>query len=210
MMETSRTIDSALWGQFKVGSRLALSHIFDRHVGGLMSYGQLFTSDDRLVEDCIQDIFITLWERRNRLGDVISLKHYLCAALRRRLLRQLQTQRKRRGVPGGLNDPAMPTEASYETWLLQQQRSSEVQAILRRLIEQLTPQQQRVIYLKFYEHLSYEEIAALMKLNKRTVYNTCSAAIKHLQIYLSNAPRWQTLLSEATCWWAGLLILWWS
>lgn len=202
-MHNGQENDAILWQQFKSGSSLALSTMFDRHVGALLSYGKLFTTDACLIEDCIQDVFVTLWEKRAGLGAAVSVKHYLCSALRRRLLRKLQAQRKMRGSQDLLTSPAMPTEDAYEVWLLRQQRHDEVRQALQVLIARLTPQQKRVIYLKFYEHLSYEEIARLMKLNKRTVYNTCSAAIKHLQEHVATTPVLRTLLSSAV----SLLVL---
>ncbi len=199
--------DDSLWEQFKAGRALALSCLFDQHVSGLMRYGLLFTPDKSTIEDCVQDVFVNLWEKRASLGEVVSVKHYLCASLRRRLLRKLRTQNRLRGSDDLLSSSAMPTEASYETWLLQRQSDAEVRDTLRQLINRLTPQQKRVIYLKFYEQLSYDEIAALMKLNKRTVYNTCSAAIKHLQAHVSRTPVLRTLLSSAISWLAGVIIL---
>ena len=189
--------DKELWRQFKAGNALALSCVFDQHVGGLLSYGKLFTRDESLIEDSIQDLFVALWEKRSCLGEVISIKHYLCSSLRRRLLRKLHAQKRLLNGQDLLDSPAMPVEASYEAWLLQQQSNAEVKELLRQLVNQLTPQQKKVIYLKFYEHLSYEDIAALMKLNKRTVYNTCSAAIKHLQTRINKVPQLQTILSSA-------------
>ena len=196
-MEKLQANDQLLWRQFKQGNTLALTCIFDQHVNGLMSYGKLFTSDESLIEDSIQDVFIALWEKRTGLGEVVSIKHYLCSSLRRRLLRTLRKQRTFRQSHDLLDSPEMPAEASYETWLLQRQGDVEVRETLRQLIDRLTPQQKRVICLKFYEHLSYEEIAALMHLNKRTVYNTCSAAIKQLQHHVSSTPRVRTILSAA-------------
>ena len=206
-MDKSGGNDLILWQQLKSGNTLAFSSIFDQHLNGLMRYGKLLTSDEALIEDSVQDVFITIWEKRDNLGEVISIKHYLCSALRRRLLRKLQAQRRTQGNQDLLDSPAMPVEASYETWLLQRQHDGEVKRTLQHLITQLTPQQKRVIYLKFYEQLSYDEIAALMKLNKRTVYNTCSAAIKHLQTHVSRTPVLRTLLSSAISWLAGVIIL---
>jgi RNA polymerase sigma-70 factor (ECF subfamily) len=189
--------DNSLWEQFKAGRARALSCLFDQHVSGLMGYGLLFTPDKPTIEDCVQDVFVNLWEKRASLGEVVSVKHYLCASLRRRLLRKLRTQNRLRGSDDLLSSPAMPAEASYETWLLRRQSDQEVKDALQTMIARLTPQQKRVVYLKFYERLSYEEIAQLMTLNKRTVYNTCSAAIKQLQQQASATPLLRTLLTSA-------------
>jgi len=195
-MGESQANDLLLWRQLKSGNPQALNRIFDRYVTSLLSYGNLFTSDNGLIEDAIQDIFVTLWEKRERLGDVVSIKHYLCSSLRRRLLRKLRTQRRLVGSDMHyLSD--IPFEVSYETWLLRRQYKVEVKQALQQLLTLLTPQQKKVIYLKFYEQLTYDEIATLMKLNKRTVYNTCSAAILHMKKHIKKSSLLQTILSSA-------------
>ena len=189
--------DQELWREFKAGSTLAFGTIFDQYAETMLNYGKLLTSDLSLIEDCTQDVFVKLWEKRSGLGEVVSLKHYLFASLRRRLLRKLQTLRKYQTGNESSGCPVVPVEASYEDWLLQQQHRQDIARVVQSLMVKLTPQQKRVIYLKFYEHLSYDEIAALMKLNKRTVYNTCSAAIKHLQGQMHKTPHLQSILFQA-------------
>ena len=199
------THDQKLWQQFKEGNLLAFSTIFDQQIPGLISYGRTITPDESLVEDCVQDLFVSLWERRARLGCVVSIRHYLCTSLRRKLLRHLQRQRK--NTFQELDEATVPEEASYEHWLLEQQQDVEVRKALRDLMNRLTPQQKKVIRLKFYEHLSYDEIAALLHLHKRTVYNTCSAAIKHLQQHVRSTPTLRTLLTSAISCLIGLAAL---
>ena len=204
-MNQQSTQDQNLWRQFKAGNLLAFSTIFDQQVPGLIGYGRTITDDESLVEDCIQDLFVTLWERRTQLGKAVSIRPYLHSSLRRKLLRQLK--RRRKTGTCALDRAAEPQEASYEQWLLQRQSNAEVRDALHRLMNQLTPQQKRIMMLKFYEHLSYDEIAALLHLNKRTVYNTCSAAIKHLQRHVQHTPVLRTLLSSAISWLVGVVIL---
>ena len=187
--------DLYLWQQLRSGNPQALNAIFDCYAPSLLSYGKLFTSDDGLIEDAIQDIFAILWEKRERLNDVMTIKHYLCSALRRRVLRKLQAQRKLEG-PDLQNYSDIAVENSYETWLIRRQHKAEVKEAVHQLLELLTPQQKKVIYLKFFEQLSYDEIAILMKLNKRTVYNTCSAAIQHLKQHIGKSPQLRTTMSS--------------
>ena len=189
--------DAVLWERLRSGSQVALGEIFDEHVQALHSYGKLFTRDEQLIEDCVQDLFVTLWEKRKSLGAVISLKHYLFSCLRRLLLRRLRAQRKLVGEPGDFDNADWNAEYSYESWLLEQQRNDEVRAALKVVMEELTPQQKKVLYLKFYEHLTYEEVASTLNVNLRTVYNITSLALGKLHTSIRATPRLLEILSIA-------------
>ena len=57
------------WSAFKNGSEDAFAEIYREHVKGLLNYGYKVTSDRRLIEDSIQDLFYELWKNRARETD---------------------------------------------------------------------------------------------------------------------------------------------
>src|SRR5687768_18474530 len=73
------------------GSREALNSLFEKYAPSLYYYAKSISRDQALVADCIQDLFIELWIRRNTISDVKSIKSYLIKSVRRRVLRRLLT-----------------------------------------------------------------------------------------------------------------------
>ena len=73
------------------------------------------------------------------------------------------------------------TQSCYEELLITFQRSEEKKEQLRGALTKLTKKQLEIIKLKFFEKLSYAEIAAKTSLAPRTVYNLIYEAIRHLR-----------------------------
>ena len=70
---------------------------------------------------------------------------------------------------------------SYEQLLIAFQQTEEDKAKLRKALKQLTKRQLEIIELKYYQNLTYTEIAAKTSLTPRTVYNMIYEAIRHLR-----------------------------
>ena len=155
--------------------------VFHRYIYLLYHYGHKITTDKMVVEDCVQDLFINLWEKKHQLGSTTSVKYYLFACLRRRLIRRLD-QENRQSIP---THSALAFERSPEACIIEQQQSQEQLEKLRQGLNRLTKRQKEAVYLKFYSQLSYDEIACTMGLNKRTVYNLISQAIEAMRRDLS-------------------------
>lgn len=170
--------DTSLWEAFKGGNEEAFKYIYDTKVYALYSYGHRITSDNGLVEDCIQDLFADLWEKKDRLSSTNSIKFYLFKALRRRLLRRL-TQENRTKTDTFPED--FQITLSQEAWLIAQQISKARLERLSQAMEKLSKRQKEIIYLKYYENLSFEEISATMAISVEATYNTLYKAIKSLR-----------------------------
>ena len=79
-----------LWRNFKQGDEKALEAIFLMFHKELFQYGYKIAMQSAMVDDCIQDLFLELWQSRERLADNISLKAYLFRALKYKLMRAMK------------------------------------------------------------------------------------------------------------------------
>ena len=89
-MERDKISDKDLWESFKRDDSEALSCIYEQNVQLLFRYGKKFTSDNELVKDTIQDLFFDLIRTRKNLGSTDSIKFYLIASFRRKLIATLK------------------------------------------------------------------------------------------------------------------------
>lgn len=181
MKAFSKLNDLQTWQLFKAGDKRALSHIYHTYYNDLFDYGCKINPDERLVEDCIQDFFLYLWQKRENLGEVNHIRYYLVRSFRRRLLQYLRKQRNSLKQNAQLGDLQPNMEFSFETKLVEQEHISERNRTLLRMLNQLTPKQKEVVYLKYFEDLSYKEIAELMDLNYQTVVNHFYEAFKKIR-----------------------------
>lgn len=173
-------VDLQLWKEFQAGNESAFATIYEKHVALLYSYGLKLVYDKELVKDAIQDLFIELWDTKNKLAEVQSIKAYLYKSLRRKLIAQVTKERKKFDRNYDVETSNKKT-TSFEINLIEKQRFEEQRQELNNALAHLSEKQREIIHLKFYGHLSYSEIAEIMSLNKKSVYNLIARTIKLLK-----------------------------
>jgi RNA polymerase sigma-70 factor (ECF subfamily) len=155
--------------------------IMSRYYNELFRYGIKFTANADTTRGCLNQFFIDIWDNREKLEKADNPKAYLFVAYKRWLLNWLQSQRKNSLLYLSESLENNLGEKSYEDYLVESIRNEELAQALRNAIEELPPRQKQLLQLRFYEHLSYEEISQKTLLSTRTVYNKLHEAIKKLR-----------------------------
>ena len=169
------------WGQMPGGDQEAFMALYKCHYQPLFCYGFSLTTDRELTKDCIQELFLELWNTRPSLNkDVKNVQSYLFTWLRRKISRELARLAKTR-LSDGLKEDFPFIEPSYEELLIAFQQSEESKQKLRAALKKLTKKQLEMVKLKFFENLSYRTIATQTSLTPRTVYNLIYEAVRHLR-----------------------------
>jgi RNA polymerase sigma factor (sigma-70 family) len=173
--------DQELWNLFKAGDDKAYEQIYKNHSATLFRYGYQISKDKALVEDCVHDLFTYLFLHRSTLGETTSIRYYLLKSLRRKIVEVIQ--RKNRTDQHHLTAYRNQgnTTVSFEENLIEEESSQIRSKNLERVIQELPPRQQEAIFLLYFSALSYEEIAAVMSLSVRTVYNHVHSGIETLR-----------------------------
>lgn len=151
----------------------------------LIRFGLKLCGDDELVKDCVNQIFLNIWEKKERLPDVANVKPYLFTILRNLIADEFKAQEKLDNAVGQKMAQDDNTELSYEDILIRVQTDDELKHKLRTAIQKLTPKQIKLIQMKFFEGLSYEQIAECSSQSVKTSYNTIYDAVKSLRKMLS-------------------------
>ena len=189
--QNSSVTDDVLWSNIKSGNELAMSMLYKKYVQRLYDYGMHTCRDHELVKDCLQDLFYKLWNKYESISDVQYIKPYLFKSFRRLLINQLIETRKHSAVlPEKKKFEFMP---SIESVLIEDEIRVEETARLKNCIQSLTKGQREIIYLKFYNELTYHEIAEMTELQIESVYNLVSKTIellrKKLQVTKPHIPK---------------------
>lgn len=171
--------DDTLWGRLRANDKTALGLLAERYYRALFHYGTKLTANHALIQDCIQDLFLTVWEKRQTAPVLQSVKAYLFVALRNNLLRQVKHDNQ--GETINESDVVTDWTADPESLYVQAEHEQTVQTYLKQALERLPKRQREAIYLKYYENLSYEEIATVMGLNRQVVANYLQSALHNLR-----------------------------
>ncbi|MCF2496215.1 MULTISPECIES: RNA polymerase sigma factor [Dyadobacter] len=171
-----------LWNRFRQHDEQAFDELANRRYRLLFNYATKFTKDTELIKDCIQDLFLELWYRRTRLTDTSYVTVYLICALRNNLLRKLKlNNRLDDSADITVSCEAFTDNLTVETMLISSESMSQKEREIRNAINRLPARQQEVIFLKFYEGLSNDEIAKVMEIERQTVSNFIYRAISQLK-----------------------------
>ena len=147
----------------------------------LYRYGIKFTLDAAETKDSVNQFFLYFWEQRNKLQPVENPKAYIFTSYKHWLLAWLRQQKQRKTFPLPEDTAQQLSEPSYEHYLIEQVQDEELAEALRQAIATLPARQRQLLQLRFYEHLSHEEIAEKTSLSIRTVYNKLHEAVKKLR-----------------------------
>jgi len=170
--------DQFLWESYRSGDPAAYTMLIKNYFNPLFRYGIRFIDDDDFVKDCIQDVFLSLWNSRANIGPAASVKSYLFKALRMRIFRE----KSKWGVAEVLDENyTFMIEFNIENKLIEEQSSEETRLKIINALNLLPKRQKEVLYLRFYESLDHDRIAQVMGVNKQSVYNLLHDAIGHLR-----------------------------
>ena len=175
--------DVELWNAFREGSETAFATIYKRNITSLFSYGLKQVRNKDLVRDAIHDLFVELWDARERMGEVHNISHYLLKSIRRKVIYEAVRQGKKSDLPVTevLQQSSTP---SAEHSLMEKQEFDRQRKIIKRALDQLNPRQREIIFLKYHCRIRYREIAEIMDTDKTAVYNLMAKTMKKLREHL--------------------------
>jgi RNA polymerase sigma factor (sigma-70 family) len=171
------------WNAFKQGDWEAYTALYEEFYAPLNNYGTKFTGDTDLVLDAIHDLFVQLWTSRNNLGVPASVKNYLFKSLRTMLFRKMQSQSKLVNLDGVLSSGSF--HVTFQQELPLKVEEQELRAQVAAMISQLSDRQQEIVFLRFYEGASYDEIADIMGISTNSAYKLLYKALESLQRILN-------------------------
>ena len=173
--------EKQIWLNFRQGSREAYAFMYETYFFQLFNYGRQFCNNKEMVKDCIQELFVELWHRRKNLGETDSIKFYLFKALKRKIIRKVQRHPFLTSQNAILEKNIFEIVLPLENQLIAQQDEQESIQKIRNAVNTLSAQQREVIFLMFYENLSYEQIASILSVKPKTVRNLFGKAIQALK-----------------------------
>lgn len=171
-------IELQLWNSLRRGEQSALQKLYLTYYKGLLQYGVKFTTDRDILKDSINSTFLYFWEKRETLAEANHVGNYIFKSYQRQLAKDLKTKHPFESL--STVDPASSTDIEDFKFVILQEENHRMSA-LKAAILKLPKRQRELISLRYYEGLSYDEIAIKTDLTKRAVYNQIHTAINSLK-----------------------------
>lgn len=158
--------DLEVWNSFNKGDEMAFNYLYRTYAGVLFQFGCQFSKDQMLVQDSIQNLFISLRKKRGSLSEVSNIKGYLLRSIQREVLRNGKNASSKMLVDDSQMDSFFQIELSPETSFIQRESENQRKIQLQEALKKLTTKQRQAILLFYEEELSYKEIAQVMDFNE--------------------------------------------
>jgi RNA polymerase sigma-70 factor (ECF subfamily) len=158
------------------GDEKAFRQLFVHYYDKLFYFSNSFVKSREVAEEIVQDVFISIWGKRDKLTRINNLGVYLYVAVKNLSINHLN----RSGSPcTDLNqlDVSLPSAAASPEDLLV---ASEMLQAINQSIGQLPPKCRMVYKLVKEDGLRYKEVAEILHISPRTVENQIGAALRKI------------------------------
>jgi RNA polymerase sigma-70 factor (ECF subfamily) len=172
------TDENKLIAKIVLGDESAFLELYDRYAARVHGLALRVLNDPMLAEEATQDTFLKLWSRaREYIADRGSFPAWLLTIARRVALDRLRFEARR----PTLSDSFDPDE----TW----QNLPDIESVsdesrwrsMYFAVQNLHPDQRKVIELAYYQGMSQSEIAEVLSLPLGTVKTRLRAAMEKLR-----------------------------
>lgn len=169
--------DTDLSKLIKNRDRTAFTEIYERYSGVLYLHAYKLTQNTDEAEDIVQDIFIYLWDRADKLVFNTGIKSYLYSAVRYKFFNLIDHKKVVSKYQNSFNQFASKGEFITDNQI----RENELNRLIEQEISRL-PEKMRIVFeLRRKEHFSTDEIAQLLNISDKTVKRQLANAVKILK-----------------------------
>ena len=148
---------------------------------GLFRIAFHYLEDSSDAQDTVQDLYIKLWNSKDKLDTVLNPQAYAYT-----LLRNLCIDRLRKNGSQGSDVDTVELAFPFRSTLKRSTVESVIISAALKHIEDLPPKQREIIRMRIFEELEYEEIArklGMSEINTRVQLSLARKALKNKMKY---------------------------
>lgn len=152
--------------------------LFEKHYRALTVFALDYVHDHNTAKDIVQNVFLRLWESRERYVIKKSSKAYLYQSVKNACINHKQSKHSRMVFTDDI-----PMQVMEDDVLARMIAIEKLDAVLQ-AIESLPPQCRDIFKLSRIKQLRHAEIAEKLHISEKTVENQIGIALKKLSGYL--------------------------
>ena len=168
---------------------IVFNTIYEQYYRKSILFTKSYVHDDAVAEDIVSESLIKLWETLKET-DVNHLQAYLLTLLKNKALDYLRHKSTRESAHQSMQEIEM-RELDFRVSTLQACEpmeifSSEIQTIVNRTLENLSPKTRKTFTLSRFEHKPVKEIAVMLEISPKTVEYHITKALNALRVQLKD------------------------
>jgi len=173
--------DGELTDLLKSNDKTAFTEIYNRYWKRLFGIAANKIKDLDEAEEIVQDIFVSLWRRREDLSAIISLSSYLAISVKYRVIKTLEKQNNAQKYADYYEYAMSITDNSTEEWM----EFEELKTQLSQFVAELPAKCQLVFRMSRESGFPQKRIAEELGISEKTVEAHLGKALKILRTRLS-------------------------
>lgn len=187
--EHSRKTNNIRTTALQLGDEASFISLFYEYYALLCAYSRRYVGRKDIAEEIVSETFFSLWENRESLQNISSIKAYLYKAVTNNslnFLRKLENERKLEAYFAGTENGNVGFKELANNLTEQSILFQELAARIEDAVSQLPPQQQKVFRMKRFEGKKSGEVAEETGLSVKTVEMHFTKAIFTLRTNLKD------------------------
>ncbi len=166
--------DERLLAGIKAGDESAFQALFDKYYKSMCYAAYKVLPDEHKSKDFAQEVFLTLWRKKETVTIHTSLHAFLRRAVVNKTIDYIRAQR--------LNFEEIPDIGADESQKNDAMEFKELKDLIHYTADQLPTRCRLVFFMSRFEELSHKEIAAKLDISEKTVENQITKALKVLRV----------------------------
>lgn len=181
--------DQALLARIVDGDRDAFRELYTSYYHPVLRFIYRITGELELAKEGVNDAMLAVWQTGESFGARSKVSTWIMGIAYHRALKLLEKTRRRSSRLANVED--------FDTWIerfgaaAEPTDQAELEDLLDRALERLSPEHRAVVELTYFHGCSYEEIAAIAACPVNTVKTRMFHARAKLKKLLPGLGKWE-------------------
>ena len=171
-----KCISSDVLQALREGEHSAYEEVYSHHVSSVKEFLIMLTRSVEISKEITQEVFITLWEKRENIDSEKNISGYLYIIAKNFALKHFKRNNIILGKDFPVKEDVLLDSAPDEILV-----AKEKEVITEIAIKRMPAQRRRVYKLSREEGLTNREIAERLNISKNTVENHITSALKDIR-----------------------------
>ncbi|WP_439183547.1 RNA polymerase sigma factor [Carboxylicivirga taeanensis] len=173
---TKPNTNQLLIDAIKIGDKAAFDELFRRYYDTVCRFALTITHAETDAEECVQEVFVRMWEKKKQLNKLVNIKSYLFKSTYNQCLWHLKKRKTQVHYENeyAIGRPANLSDEEGENW-------DAFRPFIQTAVNNLPDKCRQIFLLRRYEGLTNNEIADYLNISTKTVENQLAIAISKLR-----------------------------
>jgi len=169
----------ALWEGTLGGSERNYAELHANLYPKLFVFASRMLADEEVVNDLLQDLFVKFWENKQKIGTIKYVEAYFYRSARSIVLNHIRMTKHREAKLTLMPEPE--SVFSAEDIIVAHESDSLIKQQMVVALNSLPVKQREILIMRFYDELSYPQIAEILKIRYQSVINHVYRAVQTLR-----------------------------